>query len=335
MGRIILEVRKNILDDWCKLKNMTFRKLAKKYKVSPSGVHKLIKKFGETTVLQDLPKSGRKRGTWDSALEKKVMRMFLQKPSLSVRDAAKKANTSPSTIQRIKLRCNLKTYKKQKQPKRDDKQTAAVRKRTRKLYDRVLTKKSLCIVMDDETYCKFDFKTLPGSQFITVPASKNVSQKDKSICVEKFGKKILVWQAICQCGLRSKAFFTTENLNAELYRKECLQKRLLPIIRKHRIPTLFWPDLASCHYSKATLEWYKANKVDVVEKDMNPPNCPEVRPIERYWAIMKRHLQKNVKAATSVNDFKKKWNRASDKVTDLVVQNLMKNIKKKVRLQAK
>lgn len=335
MGRIKLEVRKNILDDWCKNKGMTLRKLAKKYNVSPAGVHKLINKFGTTVTLEDLPKSGRKRGPSDPELQKRVVQMFNRKPSLSVRDAARKAKTSIGMIQRIKKRCNLKTYKKQKQPKRDEKQTVAVRKRTRKLYDQVLTKKVQCIIMDDETYCKFDYKTLPGPQFLTVSANKKVSQKEKSISMEKFGKKILIWQAICQCGLKSKPYFATGTINAQIYRDECLQKRLLPFIKKHRVPTLFWPDLASCHYSKVTKEWYKANKVDIVEKDMNPPNCPEVRPIERYWALMKRFLQKNTKAATSLPDFKRKWTKASENMTTTVVQNLMQNIKRKVRLQAK
>lgn len=44
MGRIKLEVRKNILDNWCKNNGLTIRKLAKKYNISPAGVHKLINK---------------------------------------------------------------------------------------------------------------------------------------------------------------------------------------------------------------------------------------------------------------------------------------------------
>lgn len=142
MGKINLEVRKNILDDWWKNKGLTIRKLAKKYNVSPAGVHKLINKFGTTVTLEDLPKSGRKRGPSDPELQRRVVQMFNRKPTLSIWDAARKAKTSVGMIQRIKKRCNLKTYKKQKQPKRDEKQTVAVRKRTRKLYDRVLTKKS-------------------------------------------------------------------------------------------------------------------------------------------------------------------------------------------------
>lgn len=71
------------------------------------------------------------------------------------------------------------------------------------------------------------------------------------------------------------------------------------------MPKLFWSDLAAGHHYNVTTKWSKANKVDIIEKHMNPPNCPEVRPIERYWALMKIYLQKNTKAAISLADLKK------------------------------
>ena len=37
----------------------------------------------------------------------------------------------------------------------------------------------------------------------------------------------------------------------------------------------FWPDLATIHNSKKSLEWYEP-------KEANPPNCPEQRVIESY-----------------------------------------------------
>ena len=77
-------------------------------------------------------------------------------------------------------------------------------------------------------------------------------------------------------------------------------------LRLHNGPTLFWPDLASCHYSKDVLEWYKANEVNFVPKDFNPPNAPELRPIEKYWAIMKQALRKHPKEVKSEEDMKKK-----------------------------
>ena len=93
----------------------------------------------------------------------------------------------------------------------------------------------------------------------------------------------MVWVAICKCGIskplipRSKS----EAVNSDIYIKECLEKRMLPFIREHHQDSnyIFWPDLASCHYSKQTVAWMDEN-VKFVPKDINPPNVPQARPIE-------------------------------------------------------
>lgn len=144
------------------------------------------------------------------------------------------------------------------------------------------SKKQHCVIMDDETCCKYDFKTLPGPQYYTVRVGQDVSEEKKSIYTEKFGNKMMVWQAICQCGIK---FFTNKSMNADLYQKECLQKRLLPMVRSHKGSVTFWPDLATCHYANDCIQWYKSNNVKFVDKDTNPPNAPEVRPIECYWHL--------------------------------------------------
>ena len=77
------------------------------------------------------------------------------------------------------------------------------------------------------------------------------------------------------------------------------------LLKAHGGPTIFWPDLASCHYTKDVLEWCKANDVDFVSKDLNPPNTLELRPIEKYWAIMKEHLLKRPKILKNVEEMKK------------------------------
>lgn len=47
-------------------------------------------------------------------------------------------------------------------------------------------------------------------------------------------------------------------------------------LKQHDLKPLFWPDLASCHYSKTVQEWNAA----FVPNDMSPPNCPEFRSFE-------------------------------------------------------
>ena len=115
----------------------------------------------------------------------------------------------------------------------------------------------------------------------------------------------MIWQAICSRGNRNTPFVTTGTINGQEYIKECLQKRLLPLLRSHNGPTLFWPDFASCHYSKDVLEWYKANEVNFVPKDFTPPNAPELRPTEKYWAFMK--FWKHPEEVQLEEDMKKKW----------------------------
>ena len=77
--------------------------------------------------------------------------------------------------------------------------------------------------------------------------------------------------------------------------------------------------------------WYKTNGVNFVPKDLNPPNSPELRPIEKYWAIMKHELRKHPKVLTTEQEMLKPWLKAEKNVGSSVVQNLMRGIKKKVR----
>ena len=78
--------------------------------------------------------------------------------------------------------------------------------------------------MDDETYVKFDFKTLPGAQYSTKTTDEVLAESYISIPVEKFGAKVLVWQAICQCGKKTTPFVSTGTINTDIYVKECLTK---------------------------------------------------------------------------------------------------------------
>lgn len=170
-----------------------------------------------------------------------------------------------------------------------------------------------------------------GNLFFTAKDKFSIPEHVRTQKMSKFAKKFLVWQAICTCGKRSAPFVTQDTMNGQVYMKECLQKRLLPLLKAHNVPTIFWPDLASCHYSKDVLKWYADNKVNFVPKMFNPPNTPELRPIEKYWAIMKQHLLKRPKVVKTVEELKKVWVYMQKTVDSQVVQNLMAGVKAKVR----
>lgn len=51
---------------------------------------------------------------------------------------------------------------------------------------------------------------------------------------------------------------------------------------------VFWPDLASAHYAKTPLESLDHLGIDFIPKVQNPPNVPQLRPIEKFWANFKK-----------------------------------------------
>ena len=75
-------------------------------------------------------------------------------------------------------------------PNRDDKQNTSAK--ACKLYTTMLTKFD-CVVQDDETYVKADFKQLPGQEFYTVTGRGKVADIFKDIKRSKFTKEYMLW----------------------------------------------------------------------------------------------------------------------------------------------
>lgn len=308
----------------------SFKKIAVEAKVYRKTVSEVIKRFKEDLTVNRREGSGRKKGFHSPKKVKKAINLFRKNPNTSVRKVAQKVGCSSTTVQKIKAVSGLKSYKVQKVPDRNAVKNKEAKTRAKKLKADFFQKYSCC-VMDDETYVLADFSQLPGLEFYTADHRGGVDEEFRVKKQTKFPKKFLVWQAICSCSQRSEIFISQGSINSKIYVEECLEKRLLPFLTKHRVSTFFWPDLASCHYSKATKEWYGANGVVLVPKEANPPNCPELRPIERYWALVKRELKKTKKSAKTDKELIRKWKEASRKVPETTIKAMMEGIPEKIK----
>ncbi len=71
--------------------------------------------------------------------------------------------------------------------------------------------------MDDETYVKMKFHQLPGTIFYKSRIRGNMPNKYKRVLVDKFGKKIMIWQAICSRGRKTPTFVTKLTMTSDLY----------------------------------------------------------------------------------------------------------------------
>ncbi|XP_065664690.1 uncharacterized protein LOC136086324 [Hydra vulgaris] len=187
---------------------------------------------------------------------------------------------------------NIKYRKREKTPKYTIEQQIKAKKRSRKLVDQLYNTK-LLLVIDDEKYFCFAGDNMPGNSGYYTNNKKTCPESVRCIGKEKFPKHLLMWVAISDRGMSESLFRTSKTvaINSSIYINECLEKRLLPFIHKYHgaFNYLFWPDLASSHYSKDSLNWMD-QYVYYVDKESSPPNVPQARPIKNFWG----HLAQKV-----------------------------------------
>ena len=95
----------------------------------------------------------------------------------------------------------------------------------------------------------------------------------------------------------SKPWFKPSGLaiSQRVYQEECLEKILLPFLKKHHADGkyVFWPDKAFSYYAKKPLEYFEWKQIPYVPKERNPTNLPQCRPIEDFFGSLSALVYKN------------------------------------------
>ena len=196
-----------IVDKHLKNPTLSNRKLAKSLKISRRTVDTALKRFTEQKTIQRKQGSDRKKRTANPRALERLETSLEEHPDWSDRYRAKKLKVSNFFVHKWRQRLGNQSFKVVKMPNRNDKQNSTAKSRARKLYDNLLTKHNVCILMDDETYVKMDFKQIPGQCYYASKIRGNVSDKYKYVITDKFSKKLMIWQALCSCGKKSPIHF--------------------------------------------------------------------------------------------------------------------------------
>jgi hypothetical protein len=228
--------------------------------------------------------------------------------------------------------------KRKKVPKSDENQKVRQKKCLQKLRRGLFKPSSdVEIIIDDESYFSLDGSDSYGNDFYYSHELMETPEEVKYKFVKKSPKKVMVWLAMSSRGISQPFIIKSPNaINAEIYVKECIKKRSVKFISKYHSDGnfIFWPDLASCHYARSTLSAFRDLNIEVVPKDSNPPNVPQLRPIEKFWANLKRNVYKNGWRGEKIEDLIVKIKKELKKLPPEICQNYLRTLKTKVRKAA-
>ena len=189
------------------------------------------------------------------------------------------------------------------------------------------------IITDDESYFTLSGAGMPGNRgYYTSNPSKTPNQI-KHRQEDKFPEKVMVWAVIGTKGI-GEIFIAPKrtSMDSQLYQNECLT-RVLDFIDTHyesRDDCIFWPDLATCHYSESSQNWMKNNNLTFVPKHSNPPNAPQIRPIEAFWAILKMKVYEGNWSAKNRDQLIRRIKKSIQEIDMEIIVKMFKNLKDKI-----
>lgn len=304
--------------------------------VNKRTVLRIIAKYEQCGHVNPSPKSGRPVVLATKKKQAQLRKMVDHKDKVSDTAVAKKLGWSRSYVQKVRAqKLGIRKYKKRRAPAYHRGQDVEAKKKCRRLLRTAFPPGSDdLIVMDDEHYVSLDQSLSTSNKFFN---SSNVQETplEKQVApVRKFSPKLMVWQAISMRG-RSALYIAPSGMNvtAQLYLEECIKKRLLPFLEE-KYPggdAVFWPDKASAHYARPVVQYLLDMGVEIVEKEDNPTNLPQARPVERYWAEIDRRLGLYKNPALNLDQLARRVGTVVKNIPDSFVQELMHGVRTKLR----
>ncbi|CAF1261407.1 unnamed protein product [Rotaria sordida] len=297
-----------------------------------STIYRIIQRYLQFKTTKDLPRSGRPRKLSDKQM-KTMARNLNNKSGISHRVLSIHYNVHYRTIGRnLKQRTNIRPRKRIKAPKYVKEQGKRAQKNCGYLYRRI--PKNCLIIMDDEKYFSLSGVDIPGNSlyYTSDPSTAPANIKYKQY--QKFEPKVLVWLAIAAKGCSKPYIHKSKNaVTGDVYLKQCIQRRLIPFIDQYHPQQefIFWPDLAKAHYTPQVLHTLQEKNIPFVPREKNPPNIPQVRPVEDLWGILKQKVYAQNYEAKSLDQLARRIREKIKELDKRMIQDMMFDIRSKLR----
>ncbi|KAL4490736.1 hypothetical protein ABPG72_021790 [Tetrahymena utriculariae] len=299
--------------------------------IAKSTIYDIIKRAQEGTPVKRIVGSGRIAKKMNKKNIKILVKMIDHNDKVSQRQAARRFECVHSHISKtLKTHTQIRYMKKKKVPKRTQEQQNNAKIKCGELNKKY---KDVNWVIDDESYFTLSHSTINGNDSFYSSNISNTPSSVKYRTATKFESKILVWICFSNEGL-SQPYFIESGLaiNQQIYLKECIQKRLLPFLQKYHSDGnyVFWPDLASSHYANSVTKFLNEKQIQFVQKQENPANVPECRPIEDFWQILKGLVYQKNWQALSLEKLEIRIKNCIKKIDINLVKNLANSVSKRL-----
>ena len=302
--------------------------------MSKRTIYRLLEAFDQNGEVKRRPGSGR-RHSLSTEDQDELVNLTNDRSGVSQRKLAHKFKVSQKTICNTLKQHGVLYRKRIRAPK----STPAQEKRQRERLNR-LAKGDFKpsdpreIVIDDESYFSLTGSGYPGNSGFYSKNPKEAPSKVRLLEESKFPARVLVWCAISLRGISDLYICKDkETVNGQVYREKCLPLLLKFIDENYtsREQVIFWPDLATAHYAEETQDFLMEHDVWFLQKEDNPPNAPQIRPIEKFWAILKRKVYENNWEADNKGQLVERIKEVAANLDITLFQNLMGALKTKVR----
>ena len=139
--------------------------------------------------------------------------------------------------------------------------------------------------------------------------------------------------AVSQKGISSiYVHRSTIAIKQETYLQDCIRKYLLLFINCHHKNdnVLFWPDLASSHYSKQVQEFLQVNNIKFINVNKILRNVPQARPIETIWSLLEHKLHQGAWQAKNLEQLSRRIILKAKQLDQDLVTNMILGVRRKL-----
>ena len=245
-------------------------------------VYYILNKYLRYGITKDQPRSGRSLKLSNEKLND-IVKSVNNRSGISQRQIGRRFHVHHSTISRnLRRRTSICIRKRRTAPKMDSEdQEKRAKTNCGKLSGKLLP--GCDLILDDEKFFTLTGDNVIGNRYFYSTDSTTAPADIKFRENKKFEPKIMVWMVMSSKGASDMYVHKSKQaIRQDTYLNQCINKRLLPFIDKYHQNGnyLFWPDLASAHYSKSVQERFNEQNVPFVIRKDNPPNVPQPRLIE-------------------------------------------------------